>query len=234
MSKKIFIACVVVAVVLVIGAFLSLRGTSKPSQENANVPVEEKTTEQDSVALPVSETGRDTMEALMSRQDNLECRISYTGTEGSSESVGTFFTSRERMRGDFEIEDSGKKILSSMIIVDKKMYSWTEIDGQKYGMQVDLTELEKIEGNKPDTKEPIPLNEKVNYECKTWVSIDSSVFEPPTDIVFTDFGQVLKAGMEYGTSYEGEGTNSADNCAMCQSLPEGESRVQCLKAMSCQ
>lgn len=235
MSRKILVISLILAVLLLLLAFWRMSGTTEQTDKPLGNEVETVASpSEDAEKLEVNETGKDTMQALLARQENLECTISYKDPNiAAGSSKGTFFTSRGRMRGDFEVNDGNNKVLSSMIMVDQKMYSWTEIDGQKYGMQVDLSEMEKMEEGKPDTKEPVPLDQQVDYECKSWGSVDSSIFEPPKDIVFTDFGQVMKAGMEYGTSYEGE-TSTENQCGMCRSLPDAEAKKQCLLALSCE
>ena len=234
MSRKILGISIVLAVVLLLVAFWQMSQTAEQNVPANDLMENNEQSVDDSQKVEVNETGKETMKVLLARQENLECAIKYKNPDSTSaSSEGTFFTSRGRMRGDFIVNDGSNKVLSAMIIVDQKMYSWTEIDGQKYGMQVDLAEMEKMQGAKPDTKEAVPLDQQVNYECKPWKSVDSSIFEPPKDIVFTDFGQVMKAGMEYGTSYDGEAAGSGQ-CELCLSLSDAEAKKQCLAAMACE
>ena len=52
---------------------------------------------------------------------------------------------------------------------------------------------------------PVALDQSVDYDCKPWNKVDGSVFEPPTDVIFRDFGSVINTGMEYGNIYETDG-----------------------------
>lgn len=196
----------------------------------SEVSIEQDTNKE--VTGPTS--GTDSLSALLALGQNLECSITYepkTINEPATE--GTYFTSRGRMRGDFLVESTGSQAVSSIIIDDENMYSWTEIDGQKYGMKMTLSELEisQSDDTVPEANEAVPLDESVRYSCKPWVSVDGSIFEPPTDIIFTDYSDVVNMGMEFGTSYEGGA--EMDACAMCDQA-EGEARAQCRAMMACE
>ena len=86
-----------------------------------------------------------------------------------------------------------------MIMVDDVMYTWSEIDGQQYGVKMDVSKA-------TDTSEvydqgPIKAGEPVNYTCKLWQSVDASVFVPPSTVLFQDMNTLMQTGMEYGTVY---------------------------------
>ncbi len=168
--------------------------TAKP-----NAAVETKKVE----FTPIS--GTDSLNTLLALNQNMECTISYQ-SKGSVDSPteGTLFTSRNRLRGDFIIPGMGTDAVSSMILLDSNWYFWTEIGGEKNGMKISLNELlaTKKNDNAPEAGEAIPLDAPVNYECKPWSIIDGSIFEPPTDIIFKDYSDVINNGMEYGTIYE--------------------------------
>ncbi|KKT80136.1 MAG: hypothetical protein UW75_C0005G0013 [Parcubacteria group bacterium GW2011_GWF2_44_8] len=198
--------------------------------DGGEVTTEEQTNEE--VKIPMS--GNGSLSALLAFGQNLECSIEYTPqVEGGAATQGTYFTSRGRMRGDFVVDSMGTQMVSSMIIDDESMYSWSEIDGQKYGMKMTLSELEtsQTDDTAPEANEAVPLDESVKYNCKPWVNIDGSIFEPPTDIIFTDYSAVVDMGMEFGTSYEGGA--GADACAACDQAT-GEARTQCRAMMSCE
>jgi hypothetical protein len=184
------------------------------------------------VAVPKS--GTDSLSALLALGQNLECTISYAPeVTGGVKTEGTYFTSRGRMRGDFVVETNGTEAVSSVIIDNDSMYSWSLIEGQKYGMKMTLSELEtaQTDDTAPEANQAVPLDEAVTYSCKPWASVDGSIFNPPTDIVFTDYSDVVNMGMEFGTSY-GEG-GAMNACAMCDQA-SGEERTQCLAMMSCE
>jgi hypothetical protein len=184
--------------------------------------------------------GKDSLEKLLARGENLECELRYQAdalTDG--EIKGTFFTSRNRLRGDFMMNEAGVDIVSSMILTGEKMYTWSEIQGQKYGMEIPLASL-KVEAdeaqNRPATREVVPTEAAVDYECKNWTQVDGQVFEPPSDVIFKNYDDLMQAGMEFGNSYDAaleEGTNKQAQCDACAELPI-DMRGQCLMALACE
>jgi hypothetical protein len=178
--------------------------------------------------------GRDSLTALMERGENLECTISYESDDISGSKVeGTYFTSRGRIRGDFLTPEAGAGSVSSIILRDNTLYSWTEIEGEKFGMKIALDTLaeSKLESDNLEAKEIVPLDASVDYDCKEWENFDGSVFEPPTDVIFRDFSDIMNTGMEFGTSY-GEMGGEVDSCSVCNQLSDSE-KAQCLEALSC-
>ena len=156
---------------------------------------------------PTPTSGTDSINTLIALGQNMECTISYH-VEGSAETPtdGTLFTSQNRLRGDFLIPEMGADAVSSMILQNGDLYSWTEIGGKKNGMKTSLAELSAIKKNEnaPKANEVVPLDALVTYQCKPWLTVDGSIFEPPTDMVFTNYSDVINTGMEYGTIFKEE------------------------------
>lgn len=146
-------------------------------------------------------SGLATLSELQKLGKNIECTITYQPNELESEIEGTYFVSEDGVRGDFLIDspDFSSQILSSMIIVDDTMYLWTEIEGEAYGTKTDLS---KESDASLKTNEPVPLDDKVRYNCKTWENVDRTVFVPPSSVLFQDLDSLPKIDMEYGTIYE--------------------------------
>jgi uncharacterized protein YxeA len=187
-------------------------------------------------------TGKDTMSALMARGQNLECTVSYfSDSSTTTPTTGTFFTSQGRLRGDFLTPGLDEEVVSSMIMDKDNLYTWTVVGGEKYGMKISLTELEKskVTDDKPEAREAVPMDEKVDYDCKVWPVVDGSVFVAPTDIIFRDYSDLMSSGMEYGTVYdkgvseEGISIEGKSPCALCDEV-EGEGQAECKAAFSCQ
>ncbi len=184
--------------------------------------------------LPTS--GRSTLSDLLSRAVDLECNISHKLDNNSSEEVsGTYFTSNGKMRGDFIVPGAGEDVVSSVIMRDDNLYSWSEINGEKYGVKIDINAVEekRANGEVPDTNEPVPLDAPVQYDCKAWTNVDGSIFEPPSDVIFKDFSTIINTGMEFGTIYE-DSPDKAKQCELCAQVPAGEGRDSCMAAFSCQ
>tara|TARA_B100002051_G_scaffold276795_1_gene328269 strand:- start:32 stop:664 length:633 start_codon:yes stop_codon:yes gene_type:complete len=147
--------------------------------------------------------GEDTLRSLMIGEDDLECSIIYKDEATATDVEGTYFVSDGSVRGDFltASPDLDGKILSSLIMDGGNMYVWSEIDGASYGMQMSLSDRSETEVSE---NAPIPLDQAVSYDCKTWENVDRTIFLPPGDVLFQDFGQIMNAGMEFGTIYEAE------------------------------
>ena len=235
--KKVLIGSIVIALAVAgIAVMMLLSNAPKEVKDGAVVDTATTTEKAPEVGAPI--TGSDTMTALMARGENLECSVSYYSDEAAkAPTTGTFFTSRGRLRGDFLIPDMGPDAVSSMIMRDETMYSWTVVEGEKYGMKISMKDLEasKTTEKTPEAREVVPLEAKVDYDCKVWSPVDGSVFETPNDVIFQDFNNVMNAGMDFGTVYEGGvgASASVNQCAMCDQI-EGEGKAQCKAMFSCQ
>lgn len=198
MTKKIIFLVITVILLFLLFIFLLLKD-DKNSTSNVVTSNGEATSTIE--VKPTVIVGEGSLDSLANRGENLECSILYKKDDISGQTLeGSYFTSLKRMRGDFIMPEGG---VSSVIVQDGFMYTWSVIDGQKYGMKVNLDELKKSKASTtPDTREPVPLESNVKYDCKPWNSVDGSIFVPPTDIVFTEFSDVMNGGMEYGTIYE--------------------------------
>lgn len=149
----------------------------------------------------VPEQGDDTLESIRLTGASAECTISYTPTNGSAPVEGTYFVNEGKMRGDFltTTPEMEGQILSSMIMTEDQLYVWSEIEGKSYGFKTPKGTLNESEDG---VKTPIGLETKVDYQCKPWKEIDSSIFIPPSDVLFNDMSALQRTGMEYGTIYE--------------------------------
>lgn len=203
--KKILLISVIAALLAGGWAIFQIFSNDSTKTEDSVVitptAVESKTTK----VPPAPTSGTDSIRTLIALGQNMECAISYQA-EGSAVAAteGTLFTSQNRMRGDFLLPEMGADAVSSMILKNGDLYSWTEISGKKNGMKITLTELSAIakDSNAPKANEIVPLDASVTYQCKPWLIVDGSIFEPPTDVIFTNYSDVISTGMEYGTIYK--------------------------------
>lgn len=198
------VALVVVAVAT-IGGFLYFALFSTPANEIAN-EAENKADELSIESAPTASTqesleGKGTLEYLRLLNKDMECTISYTNPEQQSTVEGTYFVSEGSMRGDFltASPDLSGQILSSMIINNNLMYVWSEIEGGQYGITIDTS---KTQESSLQSHEPISMNVDVAYNCKSWKSVDRTVFVPPTTVIFRTMDELMRGGMEYGNIYE--------------------------------
>jgi hypothetical protein len=178
------------------------------------------------------DVGEGSLALLAARGEDLECTITYTDPSGVSVS-GTYFTHAGAIRGDFVTESDGQEIVSSVIVEAQMMHTWSEIDGEAYGMKVDLAALPEGDEQALDTREPVPLEASVSYSCLPWGAVDRSIFVPPGDILFTDYSTIMQQGMEFGTSFESGSPTESDPCALCAQVPAGAAQDQCLVNFGC-
>lgn len=186
-------------------AYFALFGSSSDVSEQQ---VAERTdsaqieNEQIEAGNPLS--GRGTFDQLVALGQNLECQVSYR-PEGQETTVdGTYFVSNGDMRADFLVwsPELGNQV-SSMIVLPEQTYVWSEIDGQTYGMSFATDMFEDPESAVADDA-VVSMDEEVEYTCSAWVRVDRSIFQPPANVQFQDYSQLMQQGMEYGTVYDSE------------------------------
>ena len=155
-------------------------------------------TKTDSLPKPFSGSG--SLQSLAQKNQDLECTITFTDEQASTTVEGTFFTNHGDIRTDMltQAPDLNGQILSSMIVKNNTMYIWSEIEGRKYGVKMDLAQADEAVKN----QSPVSLEQTLNYDCKPWPKIDRTVFDPPSDVLFNDANELIKAGMEDGTIYK--------------------------------
>lgn len=183
---------------------------SSPANETASEAeaIQDQLSEEKAEAIVEFEPqqGAGSLRSLQLLGVDLECAIVHEDSEQGTAVEGTYFVSDGDMRGDFltESPDLSGQVLSSMIVTDSVMYIWSEIEGESYGMKVDLAAAEE---SSMHTQEAVPLDANVQYDCKPWKNVDRTVFEPPADVLFQDMNDLIPAGMEYGTIYNSDTSN---------------------------
>ncbi len=180
------------------------------------------------------QTGTGSLRSLIASATPLECTIVFTPDESTQEVSGTFFTADGLLRGDFVLPELGAEDVSSMILRDETLYTWSVIEGEEYGMKINLADVSKDDTSQPGTNEPVPLDAAVAYTCLPWKAIDRSVFEPPTTVLFQDFGEVVNRGMEYGTVYEEVPVTTSPPCALCEQVESSTGKAECKAQFKCQ
>lgn len=179
--------------------------------------------------------GTGSLTALLGLGRPLECTITYDAPGAAGDITGTYFTAGGVLRGDFIVPEMATGSVSSLIIRDNTLYTWSTIEGESYGMKVDLATLEaaKSSDTAPNTNEPVPLEAPVKYECRSWPTVDGSVFAVPTDVLFTDYATIMNKGMEFGTLYEEPAVDTTTQCGLCERV-EGEGKAACKAQFKCE
>jgi hypothetical protein len=233
MKNALIVSGILAVMTLAVALYFLFNGQT-PSDQAAGDTAATSTVVAEPEVLSIKGTG--SLESLLSGGQSLECNISYQSSVTAAPTEGTYFTAGGRLRGDFVVPEMASGSVSSLIMRDNTLYTWSVIEGETYGMKIDMAALAEAEQSDtaPDTNEPVPLDAPVNYDCKTWTTIDKSIFEIPTDVLFTNYSDIMNMGMEFSTIYEEAPTgDTATQCELCQKV-KGEAKKACLAQFKCE
>lgn len=176
MKQKQIVIIVVVLLLLGVGGFLLTQKSSNPAlNSNSN------------------NTGSNPFTSIqdaLSKSLSLEC----TFTDDKGRQTKTYIKAGA-VRTDFTgatPEESG-----SMVLKDKKMYSWS--NGTKEGFMMEVPDV-KITPSQTTTTtsdktanpaDALAMIEKYKDSCKPG-TVSDSLFTPPSDIKFTDYSSMMK------------------------------------------
>lgn len=207
MKNKIIIGVVITAVIATgISLFLFRRGTVVPP------------------GVKISNPG--TLAALMAAGGSVKCTVA-PGTENDGMS-GTFYVSGKNVRGDFSVNDEGQATASHMIVDNQFTYTW--FDGNEMGFKmVNTTEPGDTNDAPVAETRGFDPNQAMDYQCVSWIK-DASLFIPPTDVTFSEFGAPAEVSTPSISDSVYPGT--ANQCAACEQLP-AEYKAQCLSSLGC-
>ncbi len=145
-------------------------------------------------ANPDQIKGKDSLASLMRMGKSMECTFSFSSDGMKGEGTSYFDKGKSRVDSLYAGIEGGPQ--ASYMISDTEtnlMYTWFTADGTTSGMKMNIpTEAtaDTVPTEQPSTPQ-VDTNTAVNYDCKPW-NVDSSVFVPPTDVEFTDMGEMQK------------------------------------------
>lgn len=192
------------AVLIVAFGYFTIFGgpsTVTVTESTAGDPVVESEKIQPTPTKREQFSGADSIRALYERGDSLECQITYIPNPIEAEISGNMFTDEGRVRADFVVPspDLDGQTVASIIYDQPTLYIWSEIDGETFGVK----QTQENFAGLGDTAASIDYDTQVQYDCLTWLRVDLTIFEPPTDVLFGDTVE-LNANMEFGTVFEDE------------------------------
>jgi hypothetical protein len=215
-KKTVMIVVIVLILLLGLGGFMLSRKKSPAGMSTTSPATGEQT-------QPVTE--KKSLRDLLSLGQSLQCTYTLPADSGAGTSTGTVYVSGKQMRSDISMDIQGKTTVSHVIVTGDTSYIW--VDGQTQGMKMTIdpsaTPVPTITG----TPQSVDWDSRIDYNCSPW-SVDSAMFELPSDIKFSDFSQM----MVLPTGMVGGGSPAANNCSVCDSL-SGETKTQCLTALGC-
>lgn len=145
-------------------------------------------------------SGEGSLYSLLNREDAIECAITYIPNPVEPEITGNIFTVNGDFRGDFVVPtpDLTGQMVTSIIIANGTIWQWTDIAGEIVGStqvaQYDTRTLERLVA-------PVGFTNTVQYDCLTWPQVDRTIFEAPSEVLFTD---EASADFETGVIYPEE------------------------------
>lgn len=168
-------------------------------------------------------SGQQTFKELASGKPQ-KCEVKFS--QDNAQSQGTVYVGEGKMRSDSTATMDGKTVVSHIILDGNVIYTWVDGQGTGFKMPATLSEAEKSQAGQ---KRPVDLEQKVSYTCEDW-SVDNSLFTPPSNVIFTDFSNLVPKmpapGANVGASQH------AAACSACEQAPEA-SRAQCKAALGC-
>lgn len=205
-------------VVVIVAGVLVWWFTKSPAPDSAVQGDEQAMEEQGTMSSESS------FNELFAKGDKQKCVFTYND-EQSSQTGTAYFDGEQRMRGDFTTEVDEIGTFDTHIIRDGDwFYSWGGPLGGEMGTKINLSEQETAEG---EANESVNLDERVRFDCERW-SADSSKFELPSDIIFSEISTQFNIDANAGGEVQ-----TQDQCSTCELLPEGDARSQCLEALNC-
>ena len=146
-------------------------------------------------------SGMGSIRSLYERGESIECQITHTPNQLEAEITGNIFTADGRVRGDFVVPspDLSGQTVASIIYDEPTLYIWSEIDGETFGIKQTQDDFDGL----GDTAAAIDYDTGVQYDCLTWPRVDNTIFQPPTNVLFSDI-DAMGANMEFGTLFEDE------------------------------
>lgn len=193
-------------VIIVIVAYLLMPKDQKTTPQSQTV-VKQNTTDQ--IA-----TQPKSLKDLLTLGKTQECSFN----DGSDNQM-TIFVANNKMRGNFDSKVGGQIMKSHIIVDGQTSYIW--VDGQNTGYKMSVDKTVKDQANNQPNQ--VDLDKQVNYSCKDWTA-DSSVFNLPTGINFTDLNTLIAP--------TGKGGSNPTQCASCDTLQD-EAKTQCKTILKC-
>lgn len=149
------------------------------------------------------------------------CTFQDTETGNS----GKVYMTGGKVRGDFSSSMEGTTINSHMVSDNNTVHIW--MDGNNTGFKTSLDKVEQSSSN----QNTVDINKQVDYQCSGW-SPDNSMFELPSNVKFTDLGNLLPSSLPKITITGSQIQPNTATCDVCNNLT-GDSKAQCLVALKC-
>lgn len=187
MNTNIVIA-VLVVVFVAAGAWVLFSGeeVAAPSTAETDTTTREDSADSErSVETAEPFAGEGSLLSLMGLGKDLVCDFSYVAEDTAGAVAGTVKISKDRVRGDFEMMQSGEVYESHMIQDEEYLYTWSETPQGTFALKMNLeeTDTNSADSNSNYDQRSIDMDNPVDYDCRAW-NVNDSEFQPPSDIEF--------------------------------------------------
>lgn len=216
-NKQVVVGLVAAAVIILGAGFVYLFDKAKPATQPNSTVATQITPAKSSVAGTVAD--------IFKTSKDEKC--TFDSKTSDSETKGTIYATQNKDYGTFALTSSGKTTTNYVIRNANSFYIWggSLPTGIKMTMSVD--DLAKNISSSQYSGS-FNANQKVDYNCTNW-TVDESLFTPPANIKFTNFGGVALPSGANST----QTANPSSQCSICASLT-GQAKSACLSSFHCQ
>lgn len=197
-------------------------------------------------ALNGTMSGSETVSAnfaqLMALGKNYTCTFDSTDEDAGSRTSGTVYVaeSGDKLNGVFTMHSETETEKQMYVIRDGEYnYMWSSDMEQGYKVKINPEDDQLFAGQTDDSDESTSFdeNQQVDFHCRPW-SVDNSMFVPPSTVQFMDMSAHMQMMMDQSSTQTAPQTTTAPeagsaNCGMCDQVPAGAARSQCLTALGC-
>ncbi|OGD63755.1 hypothetical protein A2160_03715 [Candidatus Beckwithbacteria bacterium RBG_13_42_9] len=222
MNKTLIVVGLVLFLLVGGGLLLTMKRSAEPTPSQQTAPAAQNNNSNNTGNI------EGTLKSLLSQGKSVKC--TYTSKMDSTSSNGTVYVANGKMRGDFQ-STSPEITASGHIIVDSQYsYFWSDQSNQGIKMAVGG---ETVPSPTTQNNQALDLNQPVTYSCSDWTA-DSSLFTLPKDVTFSTFNLPSLPPASGSDSHPASGTVSpANQCAVCDNIPQGTARDTCKAQLNC-
>lgn len=164
------------------------------------------------------------LKELVLSGDDVTCTFSRVDENGEIEGVVFIDAKGERVRGDFNIKQSGDIEFETHIINDSEFgYTWGKTPFGEIATKFKINESDKTASDK---SQPFNQDEKMDYQCSKW-KVDESKFDLPDGVQFQDISVQVEQATGASASVK------SSQCGACNQIPDASAKAQCLAALGC-
>ena len=165
---------------------------------------------------------------LLKLGSNAHCTFTYADNGSSIDGEVYLADKGQRLRGDFELEQTDGSMMTSSVIQDGGYgYVWSSAfeGGYKMALDEESSIFEAATSGEASSATSAIPDENVTYDCDAWV-VNDSMFTPPANINFVDVSSQVETMMQ-NLDVSGD-----QLCSACEQL-SGGARTACLQNLGC-